>query len=41
MANAIRTVLARGEPPTPPVSLDGVRNSLDVLDTALKQARAA
>jgi ATP-binding cassette subfamily B protein len=41
MANAIRGVLTRGEPPTPPVSLDGVRNALDVLDTALEQARAA
>jgi ATP-binding cassette subfamily B protein len=41
MANSIRTVLSRGEPPTPPVSLDGVRNTLDILDTALEQARAA
>jgi hypothetical protein len=41
MADAIRTVLSRGEPPAPPVSLDGVRNALDVLDTALEQARAA
>ena len=41
MADAIRSVLSRGEPPTPPVSLDGVRNTLDVLDTALEQARAA
>jgi ATP-binding cassette, subfamily B, bacterial len=41
MANAIRSVLSCGEPPTPPVSLDGVRNTLDVLDTALEQARAA
>lgn len=41
MANAIRSVLSRGEPAAPPVSLDGVRNTLDVLDTALEQARAA
>ncbi len=41
MANAIRAVIARGAPPAPPVSLDGIRTTLDVLDTALAQARAA
>ena len=41
MANAIRSVISRGEPATPPVSLDGVRNALDVFDTALAHARAA
>jgi predicted glycosyltransferase len=41
MADAIQAVLSRGEPPTPPISLDGVPNTLDVLDTALAQARAA
>ena len=41
MANAIRSVLSRGEPPAPPVSLEGVRNTLDALDTVLEQARAA
>lgn len=41
MADAIRTVLARGKPSTPPIPLDGVRNTLEVLDTALEQARAA
>jgi len=41
MANAIRSVISRGEPATPPVSLDGLQNALDVFDTALAQARAA
>jgi len=41
LADAIRSVISRREPPTPPVSLDGVRKTLDVLDTALAQARAA
>jgi predicted glycosyltransferase len=41
MASAIRSAISRGEPSTAPVSLDGVRNTLDVLDTALEQARAA
>jgi ABC-type multidrug transport system fused ATPase/permease subunit/predicted glycosyltransferase len=41
IANAIRTVLSRGEPPATPIPLDGVRATLDVLDTALEQARAA
>jgi predicted glycosyltransferase len=41
MARAIRTVLSRGEPATPPVSLDGVQNTLDVFDATLAQARAA
>jgi ATP-binding cassette subfamily B protein len=41
IASAIQAVISRGEPPIPPVSLDGVQNTLDVLDTALAQARAA
>jgi ATP-binding cassette, subfamily B, bacterial len=41
MTNAIRAVLSRGRPAIPPVSLNGVRNTLDVLDAALEQARAA
>ena len=41
IADAIRTVISRGEPPATPIPLDGVRNTLDVLDTALEQARAA
>src|SRR5262249_52495438 len=41
IANAIRTVFSRGEPPATPIPLDGIRNTLDVLDTALEQARAA
>jgi ATP-binding cassette subfamily B protein len=41
IANAIRSAISRGEPPVSPVSLDGIRNTLDVLDTALAQARAA
>jgi predicted glycosyltransferase/ABC-type transport system involved in Fe-S cluster assembly fused permease/ATPase subunit len=41
MASAIQSVISRGEPPAPPVSLDGIQNALDVLDTALAQARAA
>jgi ATP-binding cassette subfamily B protein len=41
MASAIHSVLARGEPAAPPVSLDGVQNTLDIFDTALAQARAA
>jgi predicted glycosyltransferase len=41
LAKAIRSVISGGEPPAPPVSLDGVRNALDVFDTALAQARAA
>jgi ATP-binding cassette subfamily B protein len=41
VANAIRAVLSRSEPPAPPVSLDGVRSALNVLDAALEQARAA
>jgi predicted glycosyltransferase len=41
MARAIRAVISRDAPPAPPVSLDGVQNTLDVLDTALAQARAA
>ena len=41
MARAIRSVISRGEPATPPFSLDGIQNTLDVLDTALAQARAA
>ena len=40
-ANAIQTVLSRGEPPAPPVSLDGVPNTLAVLDSALEKVRAA
>jgi predicted glycosyltransferase len=41
LANAIRSVIERGEPATPPVSLAGVQTTLDVLDKALAQARAA
>ena len=41
MANAIRTVLANGEPAPPPISLNGVPNTLAVLDAALEKARAA
>jgi predicted glycosyltransferase len=41
MANAIRTALSHGEPPAAPISLDGVRNTLEVLDSALEKARAA
>ncbi|MDX6479911.1 MAG: ATP-binding cassette, subfamily bacterial [Gaiellaceae bacterium] len=41
MARAIRSVIDRGEPELPPISLDGVQNALDVLDTALAHARAA
>jgi predicted glycosyltransferase len=41
MASAIRSVISRGELAVPPVSLDGIRNTLDILDTALAQARAA
>jgi ATP-binding cassette, subfamily B, bacterial len=41
IAAAIQRALSRGEPPTPPVPLDGVGNTLDVLDVALEQARAA
>jgi predicted glycosyltransferase/ABC-type cobalamin/Fe3+-siderophores transport system ATPase subunit len=41
MANAIRTVLSHSEPPAPPVSLNGIPNTLAVLDTALEKARAA
>jgi ATP-binding cassette subfamily B protein len=41
IADAIRAVISRSEPPIPPVSLDGIQNALDVLDTALAQARAA
>jgi ATP-binding cassette subfamily B protein len=41
IATAIQTALSRGEPTTPPVSLEGLSHALDVLDTALEQARAA
>jgi predicted glycosyltransferase len=41
MANAIRTVLSHAKPATPPVSLNGVPNTLAILDTALEKARAA
>lgn len=41
IARAIQTALSRGEPPTPPVSLDGLGHALDVLDAALEQSRAA
>jgi predicted glycosyltransferase len=41
MANSIRSVISRGEPPLPPVSLDGFENALNVFDTTLAQARAA
>jgi ATP-binding cassette subfamily B protein len=41
LASAIRSAISGGEPPAPPVSLDGIKNTLDVLDTALAQARAA
>lgn len=41
MASAIGSVLSCGEPPAPPVSLTGVPNTLDILDTALEKARAA
>ena len=41
MASAIQAVLARGEPTTPPISLNGVSNTLAVFDTALKKSKAA
>lgn len=41
MAHAIQTVLTHGEPAAPPVSLNGIPNTLAILDTALKKARAA
>jgi ATP-binding cassette subfamily B protein len=41
IAGAIQTALLRGEPPTPPVSLNGLDHALDVLDAALEQSRAA
>ena len=41
LAAAIQTALSRDEPRTAPVSLDGLSRSLDVLDTALAQSRAA
>ena len=41
LARAIQTALSRGEPSTPPVSLDGLDHALDVLDVALEQSRAA
>jgi ATP-binding cassette subfamily B protein len=41
IARAIESALSRGDPGTPPVSLDGLTRALDVLDTALAQSRAA
>ena len=41
IASAIQSALSRGEPPAPPVSLDGLSRALDVLDAALEQSRAA
>ena len=41
IASAIQTALSRGDPPAPPVSLDGLSRALDVLDAALEQSRAA
>ena len=41
IAGAIETALLRGKPSTPPVSLEGLTRALDILDTALEQARAA
>jgi ATP-binding cassette subfamily B protein len=41
LAGAIEKALSRGRPPLPPVSLDGLRQALDVLDATLEQARAA
>ena len=41
ISGAIQRALSRGEVPPPPVSLDGLRRALDVLDVALAQAKAA
>jgi predicted glycosyltransferase len=41
IAGAIEAALSKGEPPLPPVSLDGLTRTLDVLDNALEQSRAA
>jgi len=41
IAGAIQRALSRDEVPQPPVSLDGLRRALDVLDATLAQARAA
>ena len=41
LAAAIQTALSGGDPPSPPVSLDGLSHALDVFDSALEQSRAA
>ncbi len=41
ITGAIQRALSRGEVPQPPVSLDGLRRALDVLDVTLAQASAA
>jgi predicted glycosyltransferase len=41
ISGAIQRALSRTEPPSPPVSLDGLRRALDVFDATLEEARAA